>query len=152
MSASRVNSKMLTIGCSFLSLLLCVVGVVALVWYQKNVECFQERPPLRGFVLTIDRSQQRLLIEQSQKFADKHGFKFDIAYYTPQVDDFLIDMRRKDVEVVISNNSFHLDKFDVSSYNYNCIHPTIASDIEGLVDDLRSLLNEIPNVRITEEK
>lgn len=92
------------------------------------------------------------MIEQSQKFADANGFKFDIVYYTPQGDDFLIDMTRKDVEVVISNNSFHLDKFAVDFVNYDCIHPTVTDDIYDLVDDLLNFLKDIPNATITEGK
>jgi len=144
------RGKLLTAGCVLLGLLCCTVGAVTVSWYKKSTECFKDRPPLSSFVITIDRAQQKMLIEQSQKFASKHGFKFDIAYYTPQGDDFLINMRRKDVEVAINNNSFHLDKFSVDFYNFDCIHPTFASDIDGLVSDLKSLISEIPTARITE--
>src|SRR5258706_963684 len=145
------RSKLFTAGCLLLGLLVCVAGIVTVSRYKKTTECFKDRPPLRGFVLTVNRSQQKLLIEQSRKFADKHGFKFDIAYYTPQGDDFLIDLTRKDVEATISNPSFDLGKFDVDFYNYDCIHPTVAADIGGLFNDLKSLVNEIPNVTITEK-
>ena len=59
----------------------------------------------------------------------------------------------KDVEVLILNNVIDLEKFDVAFYNNDCIHPTVASDIDGLVSDLKSSFKkEIPNVTITEEK
>jgi len=91
------------------------------------------------------------LIDQSKKFADKHGFRFQIAYYTPNGTDFSIWLKRKDVEVITST-PFKPGEFDIGFYNNDCIHPTVASDIEGLVSDLKSLISEIPSVRITEEK
>jgi hypothetical protein len=127
------------------------VGGVGIIKYKQNVDCFQSRPSLAGFVIILDKSQQRQLIEQSQKFANKYGFKFDIAYYTPHGDDFLIDMTRKDVEIVIGN-TIDLEKFYVNFYNYDCVHPTVASDLDGLVNDLKGFIKEIPYVTITEEK
>ncbi len=146
------RSKLFTVGCLLVGLLVCVVGVVTVSWYKKTTECFKNMPPLRGFVLTIDRSQQKLLIEQSRKFAARHGFKFDVEYYTPQGDDFSVWMDRKDVELVILNTSSDLDKFYINFYNNDCIRPTVASDIGGLFNDLKSLVSEIPDATITEEK
>lgn len=147
---NRTNSFI--VGCFSLTLLVCIVGASSLAWYKKSTECFKNRPPLISFILTIDHSQQRLLIEQAQKFADKHSFKSDIAYYTPQRDHFLIDLRRKDTEVIISNGSFDLDKFDAFFYNNDCIHPTVASNIVDLASDLRRFISKIPNAIISEEK
>jgi len=143
--------KSFTIGCLLLGLLICLAGTASISWYKKSTECFKDRPPLQGFVLTINRSQQKLLIQQSQEFANKYGFNLDTAFYTPNGEEFLIDMRRQDVEIIIGNNTFHLDEFDVYFYNYNCIHPTVASDIGDLVDDLKNFLREIPDATITEE-
>lgn len=139
-------------GCLFIFLFFCLAGVTTVSWYKKTTECFKDRPPLRGFVLTINRGQQKLLVEQSQKFANGHEFKFDVVYYTPQGNDFLIDLIRKDVEVAITNTSFDLNKFYISFVNYDCIHPTVASDIGGLYNDLKSLISEIPDAKLTEEK
>ena len=61
-------------------------------------------------------------------------------------------MIRKDVEVVILNLPMNLDHYDVAFYNFDCDHPTVASDIEGLVTDLKSLIGKIPSAIITEEK
>jgi hypothetical protein len=122
-----------------------------LVRYQKMTSCYNDRPPLRTFTVNINTSQVQKLIEQSQKFADKHGFRFQIAYYTPDGIDFSIWMERKDVEV-IARSPFTPGEFEIGFYNYDCINPTVASDIDGLVNDLRSLISEIPSARITEEK
>ncbi len=146
------RSKPFVVGCLVLGLLFCSTGVATVGWYKRSNECFENRSPLTGFVVIIDEGQQKLLIEKSQKFAGRYGFKFDIVYYTPQSTHFLIDITRKDVEVIISNTSFDLGKFYVYFYNYDCIHPTVASDIGDLVDDLKTLVNEIPDAKITEDK
>ena len=146
------RSKSFKIGCLSLGLLFCIVGGMSVIRYQKTNDCFASRPSLQDFTVIINRGQQDQLIKQSQKFADIYEFKFDIVYYTPNGDNFLIDMIRKDVEVVIGNTPVDLDKFYVNFYNYDCIHPTIASNIDGLVSDLKRLISEIPSARITEEK
>ena len=102
-------------------------------------------------MVTLDRSQQKQLIEQSRKFADKYGFKFQIDYYTLNQEDFSVWMKRKDIEVTASNPGTDLSTYFIGFYNYDCIHPTVASDIGDLVSDLKSFINEIPNVTITEE-
>jgi hypothetical protein len=103
-------------------------------------------------MLTIDPNQQELLIKQSREFADARGFKFDIAYYTPKGENFLIDLRRKDIEVIIANAMFHSDDFDVDFYDSDCIRPSAASDTIELAADLESHLREIPGAKFTEER
>ena len=149
MKANR--SKSFIVGC-WVSLLVCLVaGTATITWFQKTNGCFKERAPLRGFELTIDRSQQRQLIKQLQRFADKYEFRFDIAYFSRTGENFRIDMIRKDVELVVLNTIVDLDKFDADFYNYDCMHPTVAADIDDLAIELKSLLNEIPSVMIIQE-
>jgi len=150
MLANRSKSR--GIGCLILILLFFLVGGIGIIKYQKMVDCFKVRHPLKSFVLTMDRNQQKLLIEQSRKFAAKYGFKFDIAYFTPNREDFRIDMIRKDVELVILNTPVDLDHYGVAFYNFDCDHPTAASEIDGLVNDLKISIREIPSTTITEEK
>ncbi len=145
------RSKLFTVGCLLLGLLFCIVGVMTLTWYKKTTECFKVRPPLRSFAVTIDTSQSQQLIEQLQKFADQNGFKYQIAYYTPNGEDFSVWMDRKDIEVVV-RNPFDPGEFKIGFYNYDCIHPTVASDIGDLFNDLKAFISEIPSAKITEEK
>ena len=119
--------------------------------YQKTNGCYHDRPPLRSIDFRIDTSQSQQLIEQSKKFADKHGFRLQMAYYDQHGRDFSIWMERKDVEVV-TNSPFKPGEFSIEFYNNNCLHPTVASDIEGLVTDLKSLIIEIPSAKITEKQ
>ncbi len=148
MSASR--SKVLISGFLVISSLCCVLGTVAFAWYQKTIACFNNMPPLRSFVVTVSSYQERWMIKPSQDFARKNSFRSDISYYDQHGREFSIGMERKDVQVVI-NNVIDLEKFDVAFYNNDCIHPTVASDIVELEDDLKSFINsEIPNAMITE--
>ena len=150
MLASR--SKTSISGFLVISLFCCVLGVVAFAWYQRTTACFNNRPPLRSFVVTVDKYQERWLIKPSQEFAEKHGFSFQMAYYDQHGRDFSIWMKRKDVEV-IARSPFDPGEFRIGFYNNDCIHPTVASDIVGLVSDLKSFIKEeIPNVMITEKK
>ncbi|MEP6894778.1 MAG: hypothetical protein ABI986_04135, partial [Chloroflexota bacterium] len=112
---------------------------------------YNDRPPLKSIDVTIDTSQSRQLIEQLQKFADKSGFEVQIAYYDQHGNDFSVWMKRNDVEV-ITRSPFERGKFIIGFYNNDCIHPTAVSDIHVLVNDLKSLVSEIPNVAIYEEK
>jgi hypothetical protein len=119
--------------------------------YQKTNGCYNDRPPLRSIDLSIDTSLSQLLIGQSKKFADEHGFQISTAYYDQHGRDFSIWMERKDVEVII-NSPFNPGEFSIGFYNNDCLHPTVASDTDGLVTDLKSLISEIPSARITEVK
>jgi hypothetical protein len=147
MQAKRTK---LMVGC-LLGISLCLMaGIVTLVRYQRLTSCYDGRPPLRSIQVTIDTSQSQQLIEQSQKFADKHGFSFQTAFYNPSGTDFSIWMKREDVEV-IARSPFNPGEFRIGFYNYDCIHPTVASDIEDLVVDLKSLISEIPDVTVIEQ-
>ena len=139
------------IGCMLLFILLCLGGGIGTVrWYDMWISCHNGRSPLESLEITIDVSQQQQLIEQFNKFADKNSFKFHIIKYTPNGEEFLIDLIRKDIKV-IARNPFTLGEFKVGFYNNDCIHPTVASDIDGLVSDLKNLISEIPNATIVEQ-
>jgi hypothetical protein len=137
--------KFIVTGGLLLGMLLCLM----IARYQQMNSCFKDRAPLRSFMVTLEQQQ---LIEQSRKFAEKYGFKFQIEYYTLNHENFLIDLTRKDIEVTASNPGFDLGTYFIGFYNYDCIHPTVAWDVDGLVTDLKSLISEIPSVKITEEK
>jgi hypothetical protein len=140
--------KLIVTGGLLLGMLLCLM----IARYQQMNSCFKDRAPLRSFMVTLDRSQQKQLIEQSRKFAEKYGFKFQIEYYTLNHENFLIDLTRKDIEIIASNPGFDLGTYFIGFYNYDCIHPAVASDVDGLVSDLKSSINEIPSVTITDER
>jgi len=146
------RSKLVLMSFLLLLPLLCLAGGVALAKrYQQTYGCYDDRPPLRSFNVTIDNSQSQMLIEQLEKFANKNGFSYKISYYTPNGEDFSVWMEREDVEVVTAS-PFTRGEFKIGFYNNDCVDPTLASEISGLVSDLESFVGEIPSVTITEEK
>lgn len=133
-------------------LLACLVSGIGLaIWYQKTTSCYNGNTPLKSFTANIDATQQAQLIEEFRKFGTKNGFKFHIAYYTPNHKQFLIELTRKDIEVIASD-PFDSGEFIVGFYNHDCIHLTAVSEIGGLVSELKDFISEVPNVMITEEK
>ena len=140
------------IGCLLFVMMMCLVGSARVItWYQRMTDCHDGRSPLRGFKITIDISQNQQLIEQLNKFADEYDFKFGVNKYTPDGEDFLIQLTRKDTEVIVTNTPFAQGEFDVWFLNNDCAHPTIASDIDNLVYGLKSFISEIPNATIADE-
>jgi hypothetical protein len=143
-------------GSIFLCLLLCAAAGLGLVAYQKATSCYRDIPPLRSIDVTIDGrldsvQQSQQLIQQLEKFADQNKFKYEVNYYTPRGDNFSVWIRRKDVEV-LATSPVDNKGFMIFFYNNDCIHPTVASDIGGLVSDLESYINQIPSAVISEDK
>jgi hypothetical protein len=148
MPANRTQSA--RVGCAVLLLLSLVGGIFIFTHYQDMTSCHTDRPPLISIGVTIDPSQGQQFVEQSRQFAFKHNFRFDIDY-DEQGDDFHVRMIRKDVEI-IARSPFNPGGYEIGFYNYDCIHPIVASDIADLVNDFKSFMSEIPNVTITEAK
>ncbi len=145
------RTKLARIGC-LLSLLLSLAGGIVLAnRYQAMISCHGNEPPLKSFYLTVDPSQDQQFIEQSRQFAYKHSFRLDVADFDQPASDLRILMVRKDVEVVTRSSS-NAGAYEIGFYNYDCIHPTVVSDIDELVNDFKSFISEIPNAAIAEKK
>lgn len=145
-------AKLLGVSCAAILLLALGAGFITLRWWEAQTSCYNARPPLHSFVLTIKRSQQDQFIAQSKLFAQRNGFEFGIVYYRPDHQEFLIDLTRKDAEIITSNTSFDLDKYSTSFHNNNCAKPTTAGEIVGLVAGLKQYYLEMPGAQISEEK
>lgn len=143
------RSRLFTHGCFLLSVLFCVVGGASIIRrYQEMTSCYSARAALRSLEVTIDVSQSQALAEQLERFAKKHDFRFRIAHYSPNGEDFSVWLERKDVEAV-TRNPFVPGEFKSGFYNNDCMHPTIASDLSDLEKDPESHISQIPNVTIT---
>lgn len=149
MPANRTNSVRL--GCA-MGLLLCLAGgIILFTRYQNITSCRDDRLPLISMDVTSDPSQSEQLIEQFRKFAFKNSFRLDIVNPDQDGNDFRIRMMRKDVEVITRKPS-NPSEFRIEFYNTDCIHPTVAADLNDLVVDLKSFIGEIPNVTIIEKQ
>ncbi len=150
-----------TIGCALLIIILCAAGGIGgLSLFQRATSCINGRGPLREFDVTINVGDQNQLKEAFRKFASKNHFLIWTEDYTPNGQEFVMDLPRWDTEVISSNlaldpNEAHpLDElpFYVAFYNNNCFHPTVASDVNGLVSDLKTYISQVPTATITDVK
>ena len=145
------RTKTARIGCLVSLLLFLVVGIFLVNRYQTMNSCHGNQTLLVSFAVTINPSQNQQLIEQSRQFAYKHSFRLDVADFDHPASDLRILMIRRDVEIATRSSS-NPGGFKIAFYNYDCIHPTVVSDIDDLVNDFKSFMSEIPNVMITEAK
>lgn len=146
MPANRTTS--VRIGCAVTLLLLLAGGISLFQYYRAVTSCHnEERPPLTRLNVTIDPSLDRQFVEQSRQFAFKHSFRFDLSDPDQPGNNLRVHMVRKDVEVIAKIPSAP-GSYEIGFYNYDCSSPTLASDIDDLVDDFKSFMSEIPNVTI----
>ena len=143
------RNRLIYVGCSMV-LLLCIAGGIIITRYAETKACYKERAPLRSLVVRIDISQQEQLFDRFREYADRFSFAIRIRQTTP-MGDYILVMTRKDVEV-IGRNPAELGEYRIGFYNNDCIHPTVATDIDGLVLDLKHYLGEISNATIVEEE
>ncbi|HSN22973.1 MAG TPA: hypothetical protein VLS45_02185 [Methylomicrobium sp.] len=149
MPANRTQS--VRVGCALSLLAGLMVGIILFIYYQDITSCHSDMSPLISMGVTVDPSQDQQFIEQSRQFAFKYNFRLDIGDPDQQDGDFRIRMLRKDIEVIARSPSTP-GGYEVEFYNYDCIHPLVASDLTDLVNDFKSFMSEIPGVTITEIK
>ena len=141
-------TKSVRVGCIASLLVVLAGGIILFNRYQNLTSCHDERLPLISMAVTSDPSQSKQLIEQFRKFAFKNSFRLDISNPDQDGNDFRIRMLRNDVEV-ITRKPLSPNEFRIEFYNTDCLHPTVAADLDDLVVDLKSLIGELPNVTIT---
>jgi len=148
MSAKYI--KLILIVCLLLGILLCILGCVSVIPYI-NLKGNPNSLPVRILRITTDVNQREELFTQLRKFADKHSLEFILNLYSSDNTLFLVE---------IKGDGFHIDAGDVSNspreieiYFFNeASPPTSQETFDKLYDDLKSFLNEIPNVTITEKQ
>jgi len=107
--------------------------------------------PQKTLDVNIDLSQREKFFEQLTRFADAHDFRIHIGPTTPSGDTFNVNMSRKDV-MVIANNVFDTKTFHIAFYDEDPANSAPEETIDSLYNDLKSFINEIPNVLITEKR
>ncbi len=131
--------------------LLVILGLAVGAWFWMTTSCHNGNPSLVTFYVVANPSYEKQVVQAFQHFAENNGFSFAITYYTPNHDEFLMALTRKDTEILAGNGAYGLDKYDVHFYNNDCIHPTTAADIEGLVSALKALASTVPDAKVTAE-
>jgi hypothetical protein len=132
-------------------LFLCLVASVGIVRIAQRGS--EGQAPIRSLRITLDESQRELLFAQLRQFAKKHGFEIQIdEVRTPSGKHFNVWMSRDDILIISSDRPKAQPSISVSFYNQDPAHPASTEMIEGLLDDIKIWIQEIPNVEITEQQ
>lgn len=135
------------IGLVCLGVLLFVVGYIL----PNRTAYPNSLAPVRSLTLTMDRSQREELFEQSQRFSDKHTSKFVLTEYE-QIDHFKIEIWGDDILITASDVRPDPSLVYIFFYEKNLGASVDEETADELLNDLKSYINEIPNMTITEEK
>lgn len=136
------------IGLVCLGVLLFVVGCILpnRTAYPNSLE------PVKRLRVTIEENQREELFNQFQEFAEKNDFDIEITDYGNMHEYYLVWMARDNIQIVSVNEPGDPREYSV---DFLGLYPgnTVDEDaIDELLNDLKSYINEIPNVTITEEK
>jgi len=104
----------------------------------------------KSLTITIDPSQRDVLFAQTRKFADKWRYAIRIAPTVEGYADFDVAMWRDDMKIfgLYKNDTGEL----IIAFSYtDPTRPVPDRYFDQEIDDLKSFINQIPNVRITEE-
>lgn len=105
------------------------------------------KAPIRKVDLTLAQDQRDQLFEQLREFADTHAFAIRISQTDPTGKHFLVQMWRKDVEVIgVDSVAPGLFLFKIGLYNTDDDHPVSLQVVDELIVDLERFIEEIPNV------
>ena len=129
-------------------IVLCILGCIGFKALSR-ITGDGERPPVKSFRVTIDESQREKLFEQLRKFAEKHGFEISIRDSGLSEELYVVEMRRDDIIINISN-PFDPTVFRIGFYDQYLRPPADRETVNELVGELKSFINEIPNATITE--
>jgi hypothetical protein len=145
MPANR--KKLIVIIFLYFGILLCILGCVGMKKALDN----SDNPPIRRLRITIDESRREELFAQLQEFADKHAFEFHLTFYDRDNKIFLVELVREDLEILAADVPKAPTKIDLRFLDRNSAYPTPEGTVDELVSDLKSFINEIPNVTVTEQ-
>jgi len=105
--------------------------------------------PVRSLTLTIDKSQREDLFVQLQKFSDEHDYKLALTEYE-KIEHFLVELWGDDILITASDVPPDPSLVYISFYWIDYGTQVDEEIIENLIVALKNLINEIPNVTISE--
>ena len=111
--------------------------------------------PVRSLTLTVQISQRDEFFEQLQTFAEKHAFETETTDYNTNGERFQFWMSRDDLKISATDvppEPTLVYIFFYAGYPGTPIAEDAIDEVDELVTDLISFINEIPNVTVTEEK
>lgn len=144
--------KLIVIVSLFLGILLCIFGCLNM---KPNIEkglSNPGNPPIRRLRIMIDVHQREELFAQLREFANKHAFEFHLTFYDRDKTIFLVELYREDLQILAADVPEAPKRINLRFLDQNPATPTSEETVDELFSDLKSFLDEIPNVTITEEQ
>lgn len=108
--------------------------------------------PVRSLRITLDKSQREQLFDQLRKFADKHGFEYQITDFNTNGENFQFWMSRDDIKIIANNVPPDPTRIPIRFYAKYPGYPVDEETVDELLIDLKSFIGDIPNIMITEEQ
>lgn len=146
MSAKSI--KLILVICLLLGILLCVLGCIS-VMRDTNLKSNPNSLSVRGLTITIDVDQREEFFTQMRKFAEKHSLEFKLNLYSSDNTRFLVAIYGEGFHITASNIPNAPREIGIGFFNEGST-PTPEETVDELFADLKSFINEIPNVRMTE--
>jgi hypothetical protein len=129
--------------------LLCIVGFICIIaLVNKNSD---GQAPIRRIRIIIDVDRRGELFTQLRKFAEKHDFRILIRDVDVTPDGIFIEMNRDDLDILAGDVPNSPTKIDLRFYEADSMKDVPEETIDLLFNDLVSLINEIPNITISNE-
>ena len=146
MSAKSI--KLILVVCLLLGILLCVLGCIS-VMRGMNLKGNPNSVSVRGLTITMALDQREEFFTQMRKFADKHSLEFKLNLYSSDNTRFLVAMYGDGFHITASNMPNAPQEIAIGFFN-DASTPTPEETVYELFADLKSFINEIPNVMMTE--
>jgi hypothetical protein len=110
-----------------------------------------EKLPLRSLHVVIDMEQRSDLFTQLRRFAEKHDFEILIRDVKVYPEGVYIEMTRDDLRIIAHDSANAPENITFGFYDRLPI--LLAQEtVDDLVNDLKTFLEEIPNVTVEERK
>ena len=134
---------------SILGILICVFGCVNLA-DNYNTKNPTEKSPIRRLSIHINEDQREELFAQMRKFSEKHHLEFHLSYYNDE-ETFFIEINGEGLEI-LALSFVTTAELDFDFFEKDPTNPPLQKTVDELFNDLKSFINEIPNVKILGEK
>ena len=135
---------------SLLGILCCLFGCVSIA-SKLGTKNSSEKFPIRTLSIQLERDQREKLIDQLRKFSENHRLEFHLSFYENKR-VFFVEMYGEKFHILAQPIPGAPEKIDIDFYEDDPTNPPAQETVDELFNELKTLVSEIPNVTIIEEK
>ena len=149
------RTKLIFLGCMSLCFvaMACVISIPRITSLLKMMKVGNEgQAPIKSLTLFIEKDQREALFDKLRGFAEKYGFQYELADFNTNGENFQFWMARDDLRIIASNVPPDATRVPIRFYAKYPGYPVDEKIVDELFNEVKSLISEIPNVTITEEK